>query len=94
VVHSKFGSSWVGWCCNEPLGAYEMGLWKNIMRSWGKFSSHTRFEVENGSKVILWHDLWCGDRAFKDVFPNLYGIACAKDAFVAALLELFGGFIQ
>jgi hypothetical protein len=24
---------------------YGVWLWKNIMRDWGKFSSHTRFEV-------------------------------------------------
>jgi hypothetical protein len=35
-----------------------------------------------------------GDRALKDVFPNLYPIACAKDASIAALLEHFGGSIQ
>jgi hypothetical protein len=28
---------------------YGVGLWKNIRRGWGKFSSHTRFEV--GDKV-------------------------------------------
>jgi hypothetical protein len=51
VVDAKYGSSWRGWCSREPVGAYGMGLWKNIMRGWGKFSSHTRFEVGDGSEV-------------------------------------------
>jgi hypothetical protein len=29
--------------------------------------------------------------ALKEAFPNLYGIACAKNASVATYLELFGG---
>jgi hypothetical protein len=44
VVDSTFGSSWGGWCSNENLGAYGLGLWKNIRRGKGKFSNHTRFE--------------------------------------------------
>jgi hypothetical protein len=49
VGDSKFGSSWGGWSSNDPLGSYEVGLWKNIIRGWGKFSSHTRFEMGDGS---------------------------------------------
>lgn len=30
----------------------------------------------------------------KGAFQALYGISCTKDAFVAELLELFGGSIQ
>jgi DNA-directed RNA polymerase beta subunit len=49
-VGYKFGSSWGGWCPGEPPEAYGVGLLKNI-RSWGNFSSHTKFEVRDGSKV-------------------------------------------
>jgi hypothetical protein len=48
--------------------------------------------VENGSKVRFLHDRWCGDKALKEAFSDLYGIACTKDAFVAAHLELYSGF--
>jgi hypothetical protein len=50
MVDSKFGSLWGRWCSNEPSGAFGVGLWKNIKRSWGKFLSHTRFEEGDGSK--------------------------------------------
>jgi hypothetical protein len=40
----------------EQIGVYGVGLWKNIMRGWGKFCNHTRFEVVDGSKVRFWHD--------------------------------------
>jgi hypothetical protein len=39
----------------------------------------------------FWHDLWCGDTVLKEAFPVLFGIARAKDAFVADNLELLGG---
>jgi hypothetical protein len=38
--------------------------------------------------------MWCGDKAFKEAFPDLYSIACVKDAFVAIHLELLSGSYQ
>jgi hypothetical protein len=32
VVDAKYGSSWEGWCSREPVGAYEVELWKNFLR--------------------------------------------------------------
>jgi hypothetical protein len=78
---------------DEPFGPYGMGLCKNIRRGWGKFCSHTRFEVRNGSKFRLWHGLWCGDMALKEAFPVLFGIACAKDASVVAHMKFSGSAI-
>ena len=33
--------------------------------------------------------LWCGNMTFKEAFLDLIGIACTKDAFVAACSELW-----
>ena len=30
----------------------------------------------------LWHNHWCGDMAFKDVFPDLFTCASHKDTFL------------
>lgn len=32
--------------------------------------------------VSFWSALWCGDRPLKEVFPQLFCIACNKEAFV------------
>lgn len=32
VVDTKYGSSQGGWCSREPVGAYKVRLWKNIIR--------------------------------------------------------------
>jgi hypothetical protein len=71
VMNFKFGNSWGGWCSNEPLGSYGVGVWKNIRRGWGMFSSNTKLELGEGTKVKFWHDLWCEDKALKKAFPDL-----------------------
>jgi hypothetical protein len=56
------------------------------------FSSHTRFELGDGSKIRLWHDVLSWEKALKEAFPILYSIAYMKDAFVAFVhLELSSG---
>jgi hypothetical protein len=50
-----------------------------------------RLYVTCGSKISFWHDLWSGDTILKVDFPVLFGIACAKDASVAANMEVLGG---
>jgi hypothetical protein len=47
-VDSKFGSLWGGWCSREPLGAFGVGLWKNIRKGWETFSGFAIFEVGDG----------------------------------------------
>ena len=91
MVDAKFSGFWGGWCSNKPLGTYDVDLWKIIRRGWGKFPSHTRFGMENGAKVSFQHDLWSTDMAFKAAFPDLYGIACEKDASIVEHLEFSGG---
>jgi hypothetical protein len=93
VMDSRYGRSWGGWCSNEPVRAYGVGLRKNIRRGWGKLYSHTKFEVGDGFKFRFWHDLWYGDMALKDAFLVLFGIARAKDALAEAHMEVSGGVI-
>jgi hypothetical protein len=44
-------------------------------------------------RLEFWHDLWCGDMSLKETFLDLFGIACAKNASVAAHVKLSGGSI-
>lgn len=53
------------------------------------FSSYTRFELGDGSKVILWDDVWCVEMALKEAFSELYSIACVMEAYVAVHLVSF-----
>jgi len=38
--------------------------------------------VGNGSRVLLWHDVWCGERPLKDHFSDVFRMVCFKDATV------------
>jgi hypothetical protein len=66
------------WFSNEVHGSFGVGPWKNIRKEWGEFSSHTIFEVSDGSKIRFWHDMWCGDKALKAAFPDLFKLAHCK----------------
>jgi hypothetical protein len=94
VVDAKFGSSGGDWCYRENVGAYGVGFWKNIIRGWGKVSSHTRSEVGDGANIRFWHDLRCEDMALKEAFPGLFGIMRANNAFVADHMDIPGGSIN
>jgi hypothetical protein len=63
-----------------------VGLWKNIRKGWNLFCSHTSLILGNGSKIRFWDDVWCGKMTIEEAFPVLYGIACYKNALVAAHL--------
>jgi hypothetical protein len=89
VVDSKYGNELGEWCSNEAHGAHLVGFWKIIRRGLGGVSSHTRFEVGDGSKIRLWYDVWCADQALKVTFLDLFSLAHCKDAVVADLLEFF-----
>jgi hypothetical protein len=91
AVDSKFGSLWEGWYSFEHTGAIGVGLWKNIRNGWETFLGFSRFEVENGARTKIWHDMWCDDTVLKEAFPVLFGITRVKDASVADNLELLDG---
>jgi hypothetical protein len=58
------------------------------------FSCHTRFELRDGSKIILWDGVWCVEMALKEAFPELYSIACVMEAYIAVHLDLSSGSFQ
>jgi hypothetical protein len=64
---------------SRPFG---VGLWKHIRREWDVFARNVRFEVGLGSKILFWHDTWCGNQPLKHAFPSLYRIARYKEAWV------------
>ena len=55
------------------------------------FSSHTRYELGDGTSDRFWNDIWSGDKALKVAFLDLYGIACANNASIATHLGFSDG---
>jgi hypothetical protein len=48
---------------------------------------------EHGSKVLFWHDVWCGEIPLKSLFPELFLIARGKDAWVEENMQRQNGTI-
>jgi hypothetical protein len=71
-----------------------VGLWRYISRGWRLFSSHTRFDPADGSRIRFWDDIWCGGTTLKEAFPGLYNIASAKEATIADNMDFMSGTIQ
>lgn len=51
-----------------------VGSMKSVRNDLGKLLKNIRFEVGDGSKIIFWYDLWCGDRALKEALLDVYGL--------------------
>jgi hypothetical protein len=82
VVEVKYGSMAGGWCTNQVMGTYGVGVWKHIRRGWECFSKFIKFEVGDGSQISFWQDIWCGDQLLKVSYLELYRIARNKEAWV------------
>lgn len=50
--------------------------------------------MSNRSKVKFWHDVWCGDSALKENYPQVYDLARMKEASIANLLISSNGIPQ
>jgi hypothetical protein len=88
VADIKYESMRGGWCSKEVGVSFGVGVWKCIRRGWDAFAAHVRYEVGDGSKVLFWHDVWCGDLPLKTLFPELFIIACGKDAWVEENMQI------
>lgn len=55
------------------------------------FHCFVTFKVGDGSCITFWFDPWCGESPLKDIFVELLGVACIKEASVAELLSFLRG---
>ena len=94
VMDAKYGSEWGGWHSVDTIGPHGVGLWRFISRGWRLFSSHTRFDPANGSNIIFWDDVWCGETTLKEAYLGLYNIASAKEVSLADNMDFIGGIRQ
>jgi hypothetical protein len=53
-----------------------------------------QFDVGDGSKVLFWQVVWCGESALKILFLALFNIACAKEAWVEENMDTANGAIH
>jgi hypothetical protein len=80
-----------GWCTNQAMRSYGVGVWKHIRRGWECFSKFIKFEVGDGSQISFWHDTWCGAQPLKESYPELYRIARNKEAWMSDYMQILNG---
>jgi hypothetical protein len=80
-----------GWCFKEVEGPFGVGVWKHIRQGWGVFSSYLSFDVEDGSFISFWHDVWCDTQSLKDVFSDLFCIVRCKEVRVLDNMQISNG---
>ena len=59
MIVAKYGVDILGWWTKKSSFAHGLGCWKSILVGLERFKSLVRFEVNNGSRVRFWHDVWC-----------------------------------
>jgi hypothetical protein len=94
LVEVKYDIMRGGWCSREVGGSYGVGVWECIRRGWDDFKQHVRYEVGNGSRILFWQDVRCGELLLKSEFPALFTIACAKEAWVEENMAIVNGVIH
>jgi hypothetical protein len=94
LVVAKYDKMRGGWCSKEVGGPHGLGLRKSIHKGWDIFKHNVRFEIGNGSRVLFWKDVWCGERPLMNAFPALFAIACEKDAWVEENKAIVNGVTQ
>ena len=82
VIQAKYGSLGGGWTSNAVQGSHGVGLWKHIRKGWDQFSQFTMFKVGDGSAIRFWTDFWCGSGPLKQTIPELFRLACNKEAYI------------
>jgi len=71
VIASKYGLDNLGWWSKKSPYAQGVGCWKSILVVLELFKTSVHLKVRNGSMMLLWQDVWCGDCPLKAQFPNL-----------------------
>jgi hypothetical protein len=69
------------------------GFGSILERAGGLLSSHTRFDMRDGSKITFWDDMWCADSSLKEAFQGLYDMDSVRDALVVNM-DLSSGSLQ
>ena len=79
---------------NVVQGPYRVCLWQSIKNGWDTLHRFVSFKVGDGLSIKFWHDFWSREPPLKDIFPELFCVACNRDASVPNLISLSGASYQ
>jgi len=90
VTVSKYGVDNLGWWSKKSPYAHGVGCCKSILGGLELFKTLVRFQVRNGSRVLFWQDVWCGEISLKSQFPDLVRMVRFKEATVDQMFSRNG----
>ena len=65
VIETKYGVENSSCWSKKSSYAHGVGCSKFIMSDVDHFCFLVYCRVKNGSRVLFWHDMWCGDQPLK-----------------------------
>ena len=80
MISRKYGDLVGGWNTSDIKCGYGIGLWKDIRKDWHTLSQNAIFSLGDSRRLWCWKDIWCGEVALSNTFPNLFNMAVHKEA--------------
>ena len=87
VLLAKYGQEDFGWRTKKAVGAFGVGVWKEILKETGWCWDNLAFKVGKGNKIRFWTDTWCGDIVLSQRFSHLYILATHRNATVEEMWD-------
>ncbi|RVW54291.1 hypothetical protein CK203_068441 [Vitis vinifera] len=89
---AKYGQEDFGWRTKKVVGAFGVGVWKEILKEVGWCWENLAFKVGKDNKIRFWTDIWCGDTVLSQSFPHLFTLAAHRKATIEEMWDQnFGG---
>ncbi|KAJ9705752.1 hypothetical protein PVL29_003718 [Vitis rotundifolia] len=79
VLIAKYGQEDFGWRTKKVVGAFGVGVWKEILKEAGWCWEKMAFKAGKGNKIKFWTDWWCGGSTLSQSFPHLFTLAAHKN---------------
>ncbi|RVW76031.1 hypothetical protein CK203_055324 [Vitis vinifera] len=87
VLVAKYGQKDYGWRTKKAVGAFGMGVWKEILKEAGWCWEKLGVQSGKGNKIRFWTDTWCGDIVLSQRFSHLYILAAHRNASVEEMWD-------
>jgi len=65
------------------------GCWESVRSGFDHVRSFVHYEVKNGSRALLWPDVWCGNQPFQIHLLNLFKIIQLEEGAVQEVVSRY-----
>ncbi|KAJ9681941.1 hypothetical protein PVL29_018030 [Vitis rotundifolia] len=87
VLTAKYGQEEFGWRTKKAIGAFGVGVWKEILKEAGWCWEKMAFKAGKCTKIRFWTDCWCGGIVLSQSFPHLFTLAPHRNATIEEMWD-------